>query len=502
MNSYIVKNISIKKSDLIDKGFCDTSLSSRDYRTLICENQNLKPLSVLISRYLVGKSMTSDCYMKKSKYRFLKTVNISNNYILDYSNIEYCKPFSNSSPIHNSILIAKDGGGEGLGEVSIYKNEDCIYSDFICGEILNLVIKQPYLYYVFGMLKSMHFKNYMDVNTPQGSTLRHSKLVALDYKIPFPTSANNRNPDDVIKYLSLIVENILDKEERIQEKNKKIDNLISDELESISATKIFTYDYPKKSEFIDKGRMDTGLYEKLARQIEHKIKNYKNGFNNISTFFNYSRGQNLQISQIGNSYYSKEAKGNFYRLFTNVEMQDNRTISEFRWLGNKNKLAVLPKNVVLLSADGTVGRSLFVDDFDNTITNIHPWIITAKQNDLPICERIFLSMFLSYLRNIGYLDKIKDKANGGGLKKQHLDKWILIPNFPQILKQQIAEEYYNVCHKNEKLTIANYLVEEKLRNEKVGIFQLNMELFALREMTEKIVDDIINENSIKIDFCY
>ena len=63
----------------------------------------------------------------------------------------------------------------------------------------------------------------------------------------------------------------------------------------------------------------------------------------------------------------------------------------------------------MLAADGMiVGRAFFYDSMDNTITNIHPWIITAKDNNYPIFKRVFLCLFLSYLKNIGYLEKIKD----------------------------------------------------------------------------------------------
>ena len=48
--------------------------------------------------------------------------------------------------------------------------------------------------------------------------------------IPFPTTTNHLNPEKVEALVSLIVQNIIDKEEQIKIKNKQIDELIEKEL--------------------------------------------------------------------------------------------------------------------------------------------------------------------------------------------------------------------------------------------------------------------------------
>jgi hypothetical protein len=170
-------------------------------------------------------------------------------------------------------------------------------------------------------------------------------------------------------------------------------------------------------------------------------------------------------------------------------MTDLRTITGFRWLGNKKQLKVLPKNCVLLAADGMiVGRSFFFDELLNTITNIHPWVIAAKEKSLPRFKTVFLSLFLSYLKNIGYLEKIKDKSNGGGLKKNHVEKWIKIPDFPDDLQEKIASFYYSG---STSLGSKVSLQEQKERNAKLGIFQLNMEILDLRKEWDTLVHEII-----------
>jgi hypothetical protein len=135
-----------------------------------------------------------------------------------------------------------------------------------------------------------------------------------------------------------------------------------------------------------------------------------------------------------------------------------------------------------------VGRSFFFDEMPNTITNIHPWVITAKDKAQPQFKSVFLSVFLSYLKNIGYLEKIKDKSNGGGLKKSHVEKWIKVPLFPDLVQEEIARHYFNVVP---PLTSTATLAQQMTRNAKLGIFQLNMEALKLREQLAVKVEDII-----------
>jgi len=491
--NYIVKPKIIKRNQFINKNF---SLSGKDFRILKSNNHTRPILDFLITSY-TGKEIGSEAYMNKSSYRFIKTFNLGNSFSLITSKFEYCKPINNIHPENGDILIAKDGGGEGLGESVIYNIENIKKYDSISAGVLGMRIENSFKYYIFGFIKSKYFKNFIDLNTAQGSTIRHSKKVALNFLIPFPTLKNNQEPKKVENLIALLVQNIIDKEEQIKSKNKIIDSLIENELKENQNNSNPTHNYPKISEIKEKDRLDSGLYGKRVKDIDLQIANYKNGSLNIIDNFDYCRGQNLQISQIGESYYSKEKKDNFYRMFTNVEMQDNRTISGYRWLGNKNKLTTLPENAIMFAADGMiVGRSFFFEKMENTITNIHPWIITAKEKEYPIYKRVFLSLFLSYLKNIGYLEKIKDKSNGGGLKKRHLDNYIKYPNFSDEKQKEISIEYYNKVDKN--INLINYLEKNQKRNKELGIYQLNMEIFDLKEKLEDLIHKIVMDEFINI----
>jgi len=83
---------------------------------------------------------------------------------------------------------------------------------------------------------------------------------------------------------------------------------------------------------------------------------------------------------------------------------------------------------------------------------------------------------------------IKDKSNGGGLKKSHVEKLIKIPLFPDYMQENISNHYFNDVR---SLGDGAILTEQKKRNEGLGIFQLNMEVLALRERLADLVSDII-----------
>lgn len=499
MNKYIIKEKSINRDKLIKNGY---SLSPLSYRTVECKNNNTKKLRELILEKNKGFEPGSDTYTTHGQNYFIRITDLSTINYTFFNTENTIKLSSEAIKGERQIIVNGDmcfQTASDVGNVCIYNGDSAYYNS----HIIKLGFDESLKYYIFAILKSKFGRAQVDVGGSIKGVDNFNEELLLNIDIPFPDYKDDNINDNIKKYISIIVRNIINKEECIKNKNKNIDMLISKELDKNQKNNKFIYRYPTRDLFINHGRMDASIFEQKVKKIEFKIKNYTNGYYYMSEKFNYSRGQNLQVSQIGESIYSNIEKKNFYRMFTNIEMQDDRTISGFRWLGNKNNLSLLPDKAIMLAADGMiVGRSFFFDKMENTITNLHPWIIMPKDENMPIYERVFLSVYLSYLKNIGYLNKIKDKSNGGGLKKNHLDKWIIIPKFDDTIKSQIALQYYNNCNKNKKLTLDNYLDEEFKRNNVIGIYQLNMELFELRNKLEEVIDKLVSGESIDIDFNY
>ncbi len=490
--NYIIQTNTIKK---FSKTF---SFSPSDYRELICINSNRKKLKDLLNtNYKVGREIGSDNYMKTSKYRFLKTTNIGSNLLLDEGNIEYCKPVNIIHPDKNDILIVKDGGTDGLGEVCLYEYENKYKKDSISAGIIAIDVIEDKRYYVLGVLKSNHFKSYIDLNTPQGSTIRHSRLIALDYEVPFPTAKNNDKPDDIEKFVSLIVQNILDKERNIKEKNILINNLIKEELLINQKEDNYIYSYPKISDIKDKSRLDTGLYERQYKELNNLIKNYKWGYFQVPE--NKFTSGSTPRTRIFNP------KNNKYKWITPTNITDEGFYIPSITINMNSKNNVSKDCVLIINRTSRgkkgeyVGISCFYDVGCYGEGQHNQGLYQIK--DYTKLDKLFL---VTLLNSSIYRKICGSIAIGSKMKEMKMKDFSLLrfPKFPEFKKIEIVNLYYNKVNKNKELSLTNYLEKEKKRNKEVGIFQLNMEVFELRVILENIIKGIILDEYIEIDFNY
>lgn len=228
--------------------------------------------------------------------------------------------------------------------------------------------------------------------------------------------------------------------------------------------------------------------------------NYNKGFSSIEELdFSIKRGQNLQISCIGESYYSDYPKKGFVPLITSTNINFSRQILNISYIGNKKKLIEIQENDIMIAATGVnTGKTyIFPEKIKNTVSNINSFFLNYKDKTLSI----FIGLFLSYLSQFDYCKKIGSQSNGGSILDKDVKKFE-IPNFPESKQQQIAQLYYNPLEKNTGLDLENYLEREHARNSEVGIFQLNMEIFSLREQLEDLVHKIVMEEKIELRFEY
>lgn len=494
-----LKKTSIR--EIINK---ESSLAAGDYRGLILKNTNTFSLKDCCIKILVGKEIGSNSYMKLSNNRFLKTININGDLLIDEKSIEYCNNSEKANPKKDDILIVKDGGSSGIGEVALYPYDNKDNKDSISAGIISITLNKEYKYYVFGILKSSYFKSYVDLNTPQGSIIRHAGLIPLDCKIPFPSKLNSENPADVEKMVSLIVQNIMHKETQIKLKNNKINNIIDVELIENKIINNTKYSYPRISEIQKENRLDSLIYKDETKEIIKIIMSYNKGFKTFKEReFKTKRGQNLALSVIGNSYYSNVKQNNFYQLITSTNISDERTLIDKRYLGNKNKLIEINVGDILLSATGNVDSSIgksfvFCERQGKMCSNFNSFFLYKKNFQLE--ENIFISLMLSWFKYKGFYKNIVGRSNGGSLTESHFEK-LLIPNFDDSLIFNLSKLYYNNSNKN-SLTVNNYLESEFIRNEEIGIYQLNMEIFKLKEILNDLVYKIVMNEKIDIDLSY
>lgn len=496
MKSYIENKKSVKISEILNK---KNIISPSRFNKIILKNKNFNLLGNLIN--ISKKSV--NVLKNKGYYQYVEIGDINTSTgSVNYKNV---RSIDISSPTvfqleKGDILISTVRtylGGIGFINKS---NPNLVSTKALI--ILRDLKKSFSRYYLFGVLRSSFFIEQTNLILNASMYPRMEKGELDNIKIPFPTKKNHSNPKKVEQYVSVMIQNIINKEEQIKEKNKLIDEKIVKELKENQKENHFKFNYPKIWEIEKELRLDTGIYEKEFKEFENMIKNYKNGSKNLPELgFDITRGQNLQVSTIGESYYSEEKLNNkFYRLIFSSNISNYATIYGKRYLGNKRKLKTIKKgDIIFCSRGAQFGRvTVFPEDIQNSITNIDNMHISSESYDSN--RNIFLAMFLNYFRKIGYLKKIAIFGNGSFSFTQYQFERLYFPNFSGEKQEEIAQVYYLKLDHSKSLNFNNYLEEELKRNKKVGIFQLNSEIIKLRELIEEVIDRIINNKKIKLNF--
>ena len=508
MKSYIQNQKSIKISEANEK---ESSLSASDFKKIKL-NSNMKRLGYLLNGVGKGNDLSEEDFVNfNTSSKYLKTASLTGETFLineeNQTSYEYINPELNKKFISDlrkinqyDIIYTSTGSNNNIGACSI-SSKDLKYN--FSSHMFKLDVKKDVnKFYLFSILKNQYGKDACDLEVPKAGIMRRGGKRFLNMMIPFPTLKSNKSPKKVEKYISLIVQNIIDKEVKIKEKDEKIRQVISQELSENQKKKKKNFCFPKISEIEKEARLDTGLYEKEFKEIDESIKNYKNGCKNLYELgFDITRGQNLQISTIGESYYSKDKLNDkFYNLIFSSNISNYSTVYGNRYLGSKRKLKTITEgDIIFCSRGAQFGRvTVFPDLISNSITNIDNMHINSENYD-PI-KSIFITMFLNYFRRIGYLKKIAIFGNGSFSFTQYQFERLFFPNFSKKKQKEIAKLYYFKLNQNKSLNLENYLKEEFKRNKKVGIFQLNSEIIQIKELLGEIIDKIINNKKINLNF--
>jgi len=502
---YIQIPKTITYENLAQKG----SLSPSNYKMVLLKNKNIIPIIELLEEKkgpIKGKEVGSEAYVNNSPYFFMRTQAISDtNFVLKFNCDSFVpikkKDFEDAYK-NNSNKLVKAGDifyvkGGNVGAVGIaYSGLNAIFSS----HLFKLMIKEELRYYVFAFLKNQISKAQM-LNLPIGAIEGLDTFKSEYFErivIPFPNQANK---DEIIKYVSLLTKAVIRKEAEIKKKYKKIVDLIDKELKQNQKPSKFTYNMPLLRDFEETIRLDVGMFCKDYKEKQFIIENYTRGAKNIFDFgFDFKRGQNLQVSQIGKSIYTDKYKTNFYKLIRPLNLSDYGIPEKYEYLGNPRKLQTLNKGEILFSAEGTIGKfCVFIDIDDRTITNVHGITIFRKEKKDDI-ESIFLGLFLGYLRLKSILDYISVGGQGGSLAQKYW-KYIKIPNFSRSKKEEIAKYYYNPTNHNEKkLNLINFENEDVKVTADSGIWQLDKQIKQIKQKLDTILHGIIMDEYIQVSF--
>lgn len=484
-----------------------SSLSASQYKKIFCKNTNIKLIKDLVFWKITSwKEVWSDSYTTlNTNYKFIRTKAIqNNNFQLDLNiewSFEYITPqkFEKNKWLNDKNTVSK----EDLLFVTWWNVWDVVISQevknsIISSHILKLPIKKN-KYYVFSFLKNNFCKEQANLWPLWSIAWLDSFNIntLLNIQIPFP---NQKNQDDIIKYVELLTQSIINKEKEIRNKNTKILNLIENELfknQDISSLKLnkVTYKEIKKV-----WRLDTWMYNEKYKKIFFLIKAYKNWNSTLENLgYKITRWQNLQVSNIWKSIYSEEQKEWFYKLILSKYFTEFMTYNKCDYLWNPKKLKIIKKWDIIFSCRWDLWRTIvFCENAENLITNIDNVHIENPKTSIE--NKIFIWCFLNYLRSIWFLTFISITWSwADSFTKYHFDL-LKFPNFSEAKQKEIARLYYSPTKYAKHLTMDNFLEKDKDRNKVAWITELDKSIKEMKTYLNIILDKIIDDKDIKIDF--
>jgi type I restriction enzyme S subunit len=498
MKNYVDTPVSISFKEVAKDNF---TLSSSQYKSLIIKNQHTIPVSNFMSHKLTNADLGNEVgainYIRQSTHYFMRTKALQDYCFIPEITSETVLPlnpkvFRDMKLKKGDIIISKDSN---IGEIAILDKD---YPNIMLSGALYKLPVAKMKYYLLAFIKHPVFRQQLDYLVPKGATIRHAKTLFLDCKIPLPTY----NSENIIRYIENLMQAVINKESLIKERHHAILKEIECELRDNQKNIAFNYSFPRFKEVTEVGRLDASLYTNYFKKNIFEIINYKYGYKNIEELgFNLSRGQNLQISNIGKSIYSENYYDNFYTLILPKFISQYGTVNTIEFLGNSNDLKTLKKGDLIFGAEGfEKGRSIVIlEDKERAITNIHG--ITIKQDEHDATKGIFVKCFLDYLRNKKMIDLIAVGGNGGSLAQKYW-RYIPFPLFPKYTEEEIAKLYHNPNAKYElhKCNLSSFLEYDDKFNSIAGIYELDKSSKLLKQKINAAIDKICDDEDVSIVF--
>lgn len=481
MKSYIHKPLTIKKSELFSK---NKIFAPSRHKQLIIKNSSVETLSSLVE---LG---TTSLNIEKNKgyYQYIEIGDINTTTGgISYKTVKSIDISSASvSKIQKDDILISTVRTY-LGGIGIVTSTDKNLVATKALIVLRKMKKDISKYYLFGILRSKFFIDQVSMILNASMYPRMEKEYFDRLIIPFPTQKHNDSPKDVEKLVSLITQNIIDKEEQIKLKNQSIDNEIEKELKANQKSTALQYSYPKLSELKKENRLDTTIYTPKYKVYENLILNYTNGY-----FFLDEKLVSPGVTP-KDYFFSDIKKSKKFKDWITPKNIEQRQLSSRTFIYTKTSTKI-KKYSLVLNGIRYVGNGVFIENEKEFFTNQNMLIINQFKEQI---KQLFLFCFLT--SNIGKSMQISRRNFGivPILYTENLCK-IPIPNFEEKKQKEIAKSYYNKVDGLTNISLDNYLTEHKKRNQKLGIFQLNMEIFELKEKLENLVDKIVMDEKIDI----
>lgn len=198
------------------------------------------------------------------------------------------------------------------------------------------------LLYVYSFLRTDFFVEQVWSMLNRGLYPRMDKG-ALD-KILIPISNDAR----VIRYVSVLMQAIIEKDKVIKYRSDLIYDLIQAELEDNQKQRQFKYHFPKFSQIAMVGRLDSAIYGLNFNSKIWLIRNYSNEYETPRTAgFIVTPGPSLEIKILRTRIDASKWRGGFYFLITPTNISDYGTIAFKQFLGTSKQLPTIRNGDIL-----------------------------------------------------------------------------------------------------------------------------------------------------------
>jgi type I restriction enzyme S subunit len=478
------------------------SLSPSTYCRVIIPTNRVRPVQELLRKdhpFDKGKDPGSAWYMHRSSKHFIRTKALQNHSSLLSLEGDAVVPlnprvFVDPLLVDGDILMSKDSN---VGESAIVDGDrwkDHMFS----GGIVRLH-PQCDRHYFFAFLKHPIFIIQLSP-TPRGATIIHAKpSLWLDCQIPFPNQEDDKR---VVQYVSVLMQAILNKEKVIVERYSSLVKTIENELSAHQTPQQFSYDFPTASRLSQTGRLDAGFWsENLAREL-FRIRNYSPGaYNSIFEAdppYALRRGPNLAVSVSGKGYYFDQPIGEAYRLVTPGDITDHMTLSRVGYYASPRRFDLVQHGEILFAAKGnrevSIGHTYVHLSHEPILTNYDSFIIDSGD----LTRNIFLAAFLNYCKTRRVFARLSDSSNGGSFVENHFN-YLPIPRFSDDKQEEIARFYHNASPSpTEKITVETLVESHCQWDSKLGIWELDQEMKALRETLSGVQRQIIEGKKVVV----
>lgn len=477
----------------------DHSLSAGMYRRVVIPTSTVKRVRDLLNParpFDKGVEPGSLWYMRRSPRYFIRTKALQDHSYLLYPSGDSITPinprvFEDVNLSDGNILMSKDSN---IGEC-VMIDGDRWKDHMFSGGIVRL---HPTFdrFYFFSFLKHPLFKTQLLAKAARGATILHAKTLWLDCVIPFP---NQSDADQVINYVSVLMQAIVEKEKLIRDRSAEINDRIKHELEDNQASRSFAFEYPTIKELRATKRLDAATYDYEYKSAIWLIQNYKNGSRTpTAEGFTVTPGPSLEIKILRTRIDSDTYKPGFYTLIVPMHISVYGTMNAIPYLGTAKKLPLLEQGDIVFGEAGfQKGRSIvLLDGIENCTTNAHG--LYARRTDGDVQKSIFFRCIFNWYRSKRLIDLMAVGGSGGHFSPEYFD-YLRIPQFPDKIQSEISQLYHNPTPPPADTPTLNTFVNWHRRwNIGLGIWELDREMKSLQRTLTEVQEQIIQGRTVSI----